>query len=229
MTAPTSAKLGVTLLDENQDSAETTVNTFSQLIEAFAGTITFKEMDLNTPPGSPTDGDAYWTGSAATGDWASNQNEIAFYLSGWHFFDISSTGLDISITAFDRNDKQLMTYSPVEDLWFPVQKVWNGTEYWTGKYNSENSKKIYCKCLFDITAPGASATVNQAHGITGLDLDVRVEFEICFYHSTGSAAAFPAPSAQISHTIDATNFTMANSTVIDFGGYRVDVRLEYTK
>lgn len=44
------------------------------------------DKDLSTPPGSPSLGDRYIVGASATGDWASKENEIAYYDGdGWIF------------------------------------------------------------------------------------------------------------------------------------------------
>ena len=43
------------------------------------------DFDLNTPPGSPTNGQAWKTGASPTGDWSGQADTIAFYYSGWLF------------------------------------------------------------------------------------------------------------------------------------------------
>lgn len=45
------------------------------------------DATLTTPPGSPTDGDAYIVPASATGDWASQDDKIAIYeTSAWVFY-----------------------------------------------------------------------------------------------------------------------------------------------
>lgn len=44
------------------------------------------DKDLATPPGSPTNGDRYIVGPAATDDWAGHENKIAVYIEAvWEF------------------------------------------------------------------------------------------------------------------------------------------------
>lgn len=44
------------------------------------------DRDLATPPGSPSEGDAYIVADSATGAWTGHENEIAFYFgSVWNF------------------------------------------------------------------------------------------------------------------------------------------------
>lgn len=63
-----------------------------------------KGVGTNTPPGSPSDGDAYVVGTSPTGSWAGKNNQIArwtsvanaweFYVpkAGWRVVDSSATG-----------------------------------------------------------------------------------------------------------------------------------------
>jgi hypothetical protein len=41
------------------------------------------DKDLTAPPGGETDGDAYIVGAGATGDWATHDDDIAFYFGGY--------------------------------------------------------------------------------------------------------------------------------------------------
>lgn len=41
--------------------------------------LSIKDRDLTAPPGSPTAGDAYIVGASATGDWASQDDDVAVY------------------------------------------------------------------------------------------------------------------------------------------------------
>lgn len=44
------------------------------------------DRDLTAPPGSPSDGDTYIVRTTATGDWATHEDEIAYYKSSvWEF------------------------------------------------------------------------------------------------------------------------------------------------
>ena len=43
------------------------------------------DKDLATPPGSPSSGDVYIVASSATGDWAGEDDSIAYYDQSWKF------------------------------------------------------------------------------------------------------------------------------------------------
>lgn len=94
-----STNLNFAFLVSNQAQKEVTVNMALTTIDAILnrGAI---DKDLNTPPGSPSDGDLYIVGSLPTGDWASNADEIAFYQSGWYFI---SPNEGVSLWVNDEN------------------------------------------------------------------------------------------------------------------------------
>lgn len=65
---------------------ETTVNEIARILEQGARWFVFIDRDLNTPPGSPADGDAYLVASSATGAWSGHDGDIAWRMStAWEF------------------------------------------------------------------------------------------------------------------------------------------------
>lgn len=234
MVQPSSPKFALTLLDENQDNAEVTINTFTDLMEAFVGGgLVIEEFGLNTPPGSPNDGEAWVIGSSPTGAWASNADEIAIYLSGWNFFDPSSTGLDIAVQAFDRDAQEMIAFSPVEDEWYPVQDRWSTTEHWTGKYME--TEKIYAKCVdFGALpdAPPGSKTV--AHGISNLDTSrtiiAQVSGELNSSTITVHIPVVFVVGGVIDYSMDGTNLNIGTNFNAGTMGYDANlIRIEYCK
>lgn len=79
----TTPRLGAPELVVAQDVPETTVNEQIRFVEQGASRFIVKDKDLATPPGSPSDGDAYIVASSPTGAWAGWVGRIAFYMSGW--------------------------------------------------------------------------------------------------------------------------------------------------
>ena len=73
--------LTLPLLGNQQSGAETTHNNSLFHLEVVAGRKII-DRDLLTPPGSPTDGDAYIIGSPAAGDWTGKEDDVAFRMSG---------------------------------------------------------------------------------------------------------------------------------------------------
>lgn len=80
----TTAQLALTKLVEGQASAEVTINDALNKLDATIQ-LSVKDRDLTAPPGSPAEGDRYIPKGTATGAWASQENKIAVYLSGWVF------------------------------------------------------------------------------------------------------------------------------------------------
>lgn len=77
----TSPRLGFTDLVAAQAIPETTVNEIGRRVEQGASYFIVKDKDLATPPGSPTDGDAYIVAGSPTGVWTGHTGKIAFYMN----------------------------------------------------------------------------------------------------------------------------------------------------
>ncbi len=81
----TTPKFGIQDIADQQANAETTHNEAVRLLETMASRA-IKDRDLTTPPGSPTDGDAYIVKATGTGDWAGKDNNVAVYVTdAWKF------------------------------------------------------------------------------------------------------------------------------------------------
>lgn len=86
----TTPRLGITELAEAQYTPEQSVNEGLRFAEQGAGAFTVLDRDLATPPGSPSDGDAYLVAASGTGAWSGHDGEIAFYASGWLFITVKA-------------------------------------------------------------------------------------------------------------------------------------------
>lgn len=213
-------KLTLPELVEGQTNSETTVNESLQTIDALIGG-RVEDRDLTAPPASPSAGDAYIVGASATGDWASQDGNIAIYNSGWEF--IAPTG---GIQIFVHDEKVLYCYSSAESDWFPVQPLYSTSEHWTGRYG-EGGSKIYAKCFAGLSCPN-NTTTNHAHSITNIDLAKRINFEMSFTDgSTVSEANFSNTAVSLYAQITSTNIKI----IADYNasGSTADVRLEYCK
>tara|TARA_Y100000310_G_scaffold152446_1_gene151929 strand:- start:287 stop:913 length:627 start_codon:yes stop_codon:yes gene_type:complete len=80
----TTTQLALTHLVEGQTSAELTLNDSINKLDAVIH-LSVKDRDLTAPPGSPTEGDRYLVKATGTGDWASQDGNVAVYLTGWSF------------------------------------------------------------------------------------------------------------------------------------------------
>lgn len=82
----TTTQLGIEeLVEGGQTGAEVTVNEAIIALDAFVQ-LSVKDKDLNSPPGSPVEGDRYLVGTAGSGAWSGHNRQIALYRNGWVFF-----------------------------------------------------------------------------------------------------------------------------------------------
>lgn len=92
-----SAKLKLEYLQNNaanQTLANTTFAILDQIVQAGV-----KDKDLATPPGSPSDGDAYIVASSPTGAWSGKAGQVAYWLTAagaWQFI-MPQTGWMVSV------------------------------------------------------------------------------------------------------------------------------------
>jgi Protein of unknown function (DUF2793). len=153
----TSADLGISYIAGQQAQPEITHNTALNQIQILqTGVIS---VALNTPPGSPAQGDTYILGASPTGAWAGRANCLAGYFgTGWVFVP----GNDSSGTAITMGVRQegLKVYSKADNALY----VWNGTAWaavTTGMSNPMTTAQ-------DMIVGGASGTpVRLAIGTNG--------------------------------------------------------------
>lgn len=81
---PNSPHLSLNLLVSSQAQKEITANEAFVRLEALQNT-GVQDKDLATPPGSPAEGDVYIVGPSATGDWAGQEHNIAYFDQVWRF------------------------------------------------------------------------------------------------------------------------------------------------
>ncbi len=80
----TTSHLSLTLVAQNQAQKEVTVNDALVRIDAVLNTGVI-DKDLNTPPGSPANGDVYIVNTSPTGAWSGKAKQLAYYYQGWYF------------------------------------------------------------------------------------------------------------------------------------------------
>ena len=153
-----------------------------------------KGVGTNTPPGSPSDGDAYVVGTSPTGAWAAKNNQIArwtsvanaweFYVpkAGWKVQDSSATGqpsytftgsawTTLITTAGGINFGQTDLKNYQEGTWTPVLTASTtppiGVTYnfRLGRY-TRIGNKVFCQMGFYISSRGIGGTGTVE--ITGL-------------------------------------------------------------
>lgn len=112
----TSAILGIPYIASQQSQPDVTHNEAVSLLQIIlaGGAI---QIGLDTPPGSPAEGDVYVIGDSPTGVWAGRPNSIAgFFLSQWLFVPgDDSNGTPIVMGA---DQEGLTIWSKVDNAYF---------------------------------------------------------------------------------------------------------------
>lgn len=218
-------RTALSLLTEGQASAEITQNTLNNVFDTLLGAANIQQNGLNTPPGSPSDGDAYIIGGSPTGDWASNANDFTVYFNGWIYIS-PFTGMQ----CWDNNDNELIQYDAGESLWYPVQQRWSTTEHWTGRYRE--SSKVYAKVVDCGTLPSTPSTpTTTAHSISTIDFSKPIVIQTSLVDNTNDVAfygnifAYPGDVALVQ--VNTTNVVAAATS--DLSAFQLDVYLEYCK
>lgn len=89
-----------------QEERSVTFNEAVAKLEAGAGLFPALDVNLNTPPGSPVDGDVYVLGAAPTGAWSGHGSNIAvFYNASWRYMPARS-----GLLAYAVNDDSFYRY-----------------------------------------------------------------------------------------------------------------------
>ncbi len=124
--------LQMPLLEAAQAQKHVTVNEALQALDAVVQ-LAVKDKDLTTPPGSPNDGDRYIVGPSATGDWASEDGNIAAYQDGvWVFYDPREGWLtwiddENELYAYDGSSWSVVTSSSSGSVLKPLPTISNNS------------------------------------------------------------------------------------------------------
>lgn len=189
-----------------------------------------------TPPGSPSDGDAYLVGASATGAWSGQDGSIAIYFSGWYFY-APKDGMRIwRRDASVSGNRGFFAYSDYEDDWYPDGWRWKTTtEHWTGRYAGEaggittNVKLVYAKVIEISAFPNGSNVITSYGGGLTIDLDYPVLHELYAAHAGTNILPISAPvgGLPIDVVFRASNFDLVTS--LPMGSYKGSLYLEYCK
>lgn len=118
----TSADLGIEYIAGQQAQPEITHNTALNQVQILQTGVT--SVGLNTPPGSPAQGDAYVLGASPTGAWAGRANCIAGYFgTGWIFVPgNTSAGTPIAMGV---RHEGLKVWNKADDKLY----IWSGSAW----------------------------------------------------------------------------------------------------
>lgn len=219
----------------DQQNPEVLVNMGFQNLEQLCA-LKFKLFNSNTPDATPSEGDAYFTGSSPTGAWAGQASMIAIYYAGWRFFapQIGMRAWNYDTTVQDI--KGMIQYSSLG--WFPIGKRWSATEHFTGRYDVLGNP-IYSKGFIMDVPTVAGTPTSAAHGITNLELGRPVVFEGYVRDGDAGSAtvAWAAPGAilfgatisRLNYFADSTNVYVAVDVNHAEADYETEFRIEYCR
>ena len=172
----TSADLGISYIAGQQAQPEITHNTALNQIQIMQTGVV--SVSLNTPPGSPAQGDTYIVGASPTGAWAGRANCIAGYFgTGWVFVPGNdSTGTAIPMGV---RHEGLKVYSKADNALY----VWSGSA-WAALSSGLSNPMTTAQ---DVIVGGASGTpARLAVGSNGFVLSV-VAGAVAWAAATGFA------------------------------------------
>ncbi len=151
---PETSALGLPLLVAEQAQKHVTHNEALAALDAIVQ-LAVLDRDLTAPPGSPSEGDRYIVGSAATGEWAGRDGEIVAWQGGaWAFYApkvgwrtwIEDEGVLLIWTGAAWNDiatliavlqnLALLGIGTTADATNPLSAKLNNA-LWTAKYDAE--------------------------------------------------------------------------------------------
>lgn len=136
---------GATSLGENNykeamDAAWRAIDLFGQA--------TVLDKDRNTPPGSPTDGDAYIVGPSPTGAWATHAGQITrwdYWTSSWEFYTPKP-----GWTTYVQDEHAV--YVRFGSSWFIQSTAVDVTRYGADPTGGTDSTSAYVAAMADVTA-----------------------------------------------------------------------------
>lgn len=176
----TTSHLAITLLEQSQAQKEITVNTALTRIDALlnCGAI---DKDLNTPPGSPAEGDVYVVAASSTGDWAGKDGQVAYFEQIWRFI-VPNEGLALWV-----NDENILY-------------TYDGTNWIKTAGGAKRSAYIPAALMRPSSSGGCAAlsivaTAANKPDVQSLDFDASAEesaeFSLCMPKSwdTGTITA----------------------------------------
>lgn len=174
----TTPRLGAPELVQSQAVPETTVNEIARYLEAFATRAIVKDRDLATPPGSPSDGDAYLVAASPTDAWAGQAGKIALRISTAWVFITAKEGFEIEVededAAFTYRGGSWVSSGGSTTIQFPVEEE--------GVEESATVQRLNFTGNVDVSVAGSEATINiptpasEVDGLEGSESILRFQY-----------------------------------------------------
>jgi hypothetical protein len=215
----TSANLGIPYIASNQSQPEVTHNDAIVMIQVLLARGVL-QRGLNTPPSTPSNGDAYIVGTSPTGIWAGKANVIAaYYQDQWYYvpgFDSNGTQLtmgsdQIGLMVYSRPDADFYIWneegSPSIFDWRPT-----GLGGATVGVDVEDEGAAILGSATTLNFTGPQVSVTDAGGSQA---DIAI----------GALEVSDGGSPEVVSEATAIDFVGAGVTVADAGGGRATVTI----
>ena len=163
----TSVNLGIPYISNNQNQMHVTHNDAMVMIQVLLAAGVW-QVGLNTPPGSPVNGDAYIVGTSPTGVWVGKENCIAaYYQDQWYYvpgFDsngtqISMSGEQVGLKVWSRPDGDYYIWT---DTGSPSVLAWTASGIGGGltgiNVKDDNSSIVSAATAIDFAGDGVVVT-----------------------------------------------------------------------
>lgn len=129
-----SPTLGFSYFGATQQDADVKVNDLINRLESLLRGV--KDRDLATPPGSPSNGDAYIVAASGTGAWSGEDGNIAMYYDGWLFI-APKEGIKLWVDDEDR----VVHYNG--SAWIPEQPLYGVIHTSTINMQTAGAQNLY--------------------------------------------------------------------------------------
>ena len=140
-----------------QSGAEIKVNTFLNQFDALIH-LAVIDRDLTAPPGGESDGDVYIPAATATGDWAGEEDSVAYFYGGWLF-----TTPNEGFTAYVKDEDIYLTFDGSSWVSSPRLEVEAGLTASTTQTQGAGTSITKAMTEFSTVAnPGDAATLDAA-------------------------------------------------------------------
>jgi len=94
---------GISNVEANAPNQSIVVNEALAVFDMGFGGLRVIDRNLTAPPGSPSEGDLYIPKATATGDWATHELDLAFWINGsWRFISTSDAE-DMTLYVIDED------------------------------------------------------------------------------------------------------------------------------
>jgi hypothetical protein len=157
--------LGITNLEAAQSQKHVTVNEGWQTLDAIVQ-LSVEDRNLTAPPVSPTDGDAYIVAAGATGLWAGQDNNVAYFNNAAWFFHTPKDGW-IAYVLDEQVHYKYTTVGGWVSFLATFDDIWGWQNFQDVLTATTPIPLTVASTWYDLTNDAAGALSTLAYGVLG--------------------------------------------------------------